>query len=868
MNNNEYFSVISIRGKDYTNILNCIVDCYVTKRRPSKAFNSFCEKMYCDCNTGRFYNPGKLRRVFFIDFLETYKSIITGLRDKKKLIEKKENKLDKLLQQRESEGSGDSLNKKIRDAERAVNSLKRGIPYCDLEELSISDLNEIVELVDNNIIILKSYDEIDNESVFNQFYIKPLVQRIKKQLSNPDPLCGCELLIREAIVSHERIDNFINEDIKSIFTALKKFLGDEFNRLYVEPENPKDKAEVLKTRFDTIIRFYEEYKDKEQEDAERSIKQNELLKRVDILLCKKHLPSDDNVIDEINKILPTLPEYGNKDLKKSINDFKEKIHKIVISDESIVISSLIVINSETIEKKLHEHPLIKLYQQVSRDFCTKDEERIIVGHRESDIVTKDRQYQLFNSFNGIPQFGNLVGTLKMDYIYDPIESSFRIISNDFDECVNKVSVDIRINSRFDADPRKPYFLLEMLSRGSLVFNGSEVPSDDESIFDCLMLFYLKNHLIEASKKGVYQAYHTFNENGNRPRGCIDFSRHIKLNAGLKNGNIAYSYREKSANNFLNHLILEAYYHLKNKYFEMVVANIDKEFETKKVLDILRNETHYPQYSRSVLLKKNESPITHPFYNEYEDIRQICLKVLKDEGISLIQGEGESVSGILYYIPDLWEEYLEKKMNEYAIDVDAQMPVYYFGNNETDKVYKSSSYPDFVFKTDDGIPYMMIDAKFKPGWNQVHNEGKIGDAKEDYNKCIRDMNTINAYATGTIFPCMDGVDVGSEEQEDDELSDLIVLDRNNTNRIIRHNISEYNPISSFYTIPINIPRTKVDSFNKWQKILNNELQIQFNNLTSYLDCEKDKFSVINSLIMENMNCIDAVYKANGSFEDTI
>ena len=107
------------------------------------------------------------------------------------------------------------------------------------------------------------------------------------------------------------------------------------------------------------------------------------------------------------------------------------------------------------------------------------------------------------------------------------------------------------------------------------------------------------------------------------KGTLDIARHIKLNSGQKNGCIAYSYRENTINNYLNHLIVAAYYHLKNKYYDLVVDNFDRYYDLIKVFVFLSSDIGFSNANVYYLINKNVKTIAHPYFTEYEHLRFIC-----------------------------------------------------------------------------------------------------------------------------------------------------------------------------------------------------------------------------------------------------
>lgn len=414
-------------------------------------------------------------------------------------------------------------------------------------------------------------------------------------------------------------------------------------------------------------------------------------------------------------------------------------------------------------------------------------------------------------------FAGIVGVIKKQ-IKISLESENPTEKNPADSYIFNVT--LQVKSRLDVDekgqPAKPYFLSTMLLRDKLQLNDHTVPNSEDELFDYLLLFWFKEQLQEACLKGYYKTYRRFYNNDDRLKGSIDVARHIKLNMGQRNGRIAYTYRENTINNFLNHMIVAAYEHLKKKYYDLVVENFDSNIELKGTIDFLKSEIGYSDINAHTLISKNMKSIAHPFFTEYEQLRIICLKILRDEGISIFDGTSEQeTEGILFYLPDLWELYLKDEVLDKGlpnhVTCKTHECVRNFGVLKDDKRYecKQKTYPDYVFytKTDSNeSPFMLLDAKFKPKWEAVLKEDgcKVNEVMEDYNKCLRDMVAINANATGVIFPTNKFVELR-------EMSDI------ETSRIIKHSISQYNEQSFFYTIPVQVPVVDSDmQYLEWQK----------------------------------------------------
>lgn len=415
-------------------------------------------------------------------------------------------------------------------------------------------------------------------------------------------------------------------------------------------------------------------------------------------------------------------------------------------------------------------------------------------------------------------FGGLVGVIR-----DSINLKLSELKNSIDDELAeenlsnevKLNVTLQIKSRLDVNGEKkvskPFFLSTMLLRDKVKLRNNTVPSSEDEIFDYLLLVWFREKLQEASLKGYYKTYRRFEKNDDKVRGTLDITRHIRMNMGQKNGRIAYSYRENTINNYFNQLIVAAYQHLKNKYYDLVVDNFDNNIELKNMINFLSEETNYVQTNAQAIIKENLKTIAHPYFTEYEELRLICLRILRDQGISIFDGiSGNDTQGILFYLPELWEKFLEDKVFKIAlsngIKLEAQAAVYNFGHlklNGDGYNYEQITYPDYVF-FHEGKPFMILDAKFKPKWENAANGKSVRDVMEDYNKCIRDMVAVNSHATGVIFPTNEDIELKS--------------------RILIHPISKYNSWDIFYTIPVTVPYVNQDDrYSDWNSSFDKKIQ---------------------------------------------
>lgn len=472
-----------------------------------------------------------------------------------------------------------------------------------------------------------------------------------------------------------------------------------------------------------------------------------------------------------------------------------------------------------------------------------------------------------NSYDSVPRFGNLVGTVRRIYYKNDKSTNLSKYLEDIKDVKNDavlnlfkrkaVVIKLEISSRFDTfnaeqpEKSKHYFLAEMLLCGRLNLKFDfkhHVDFDYDSLFDFYMLWVILENFKEALHKGFFKKYQRFEKNDRKLKGSIDIARHIKLNAGMDNGCIAYSYRENSLDNEVNHLILAAIDYLREKYEEMVDNNVDNELLSE--MNHLKYEIGYPKYSRRELINLNSTPISHPFFSEYRALQQNCLKVLWDEGVSPFGNDDEHVSGILYYVPDLWEDYLVNPINKALKSIgDERLQDYKFRVSEQEEIYVFTdlngngghpTYPDYVFnfsETDGNLkaatPFFILDAKYKKAWRDSL-EGEFSSYMfEDYNKCIRDMGSIGAISTGVIFPVSKSEIIGSDMQT-------------------AHRFSKNNKLSCFYTIPVVVPAVEEDTFSAWQEKMERSLKRTEELLAGIVGFECKQFIDIQKLLRKINN----------------
>ena len=450
--------------------------------------------------------------------------------------------------------------------------------------------------------------------------------------------------------------------------------------------------------------------------------------------------------------------------------------------------------------------------------------------------------------------------------FDSIVGVIRDRNYEYEECEGDVYVyDIELIIQSRMDGAHPFLLYSMLQAAGLDLKGSGLsnPCSMDELFEFLLVYWYMNQLTETYRLGAFRTYQRFQRNDEKVRGTIDISRHIRLNMGLNNGKIAYSYRERTADNAFNHLLIRTYRELERNFPDHVRKVNEKNSEIKKIIqELCILAPSYHKESIQTIMRKNQQRIHQPYYQPYEKLRQTCFRVLRHMGFSVFSGEEEEVEGILFYVPDLWELYVKEKLDTWLeeinkeineksdikVELEFQETIKIWGKEEQSEnqkkagdnqdsesgkeiTYTQDTRPDFILKSEKG-PFMILDAKYRPGWEKAMQDNKQDNEKDnklgeellgDYNKCIRDMNSIGAHATGVVFP------YDPAKKKDNE--------------IIEHYISQYNKIDRFFTFPFRIPEsTEEETYEEWMEDMNKKLMMDRSkeDVKKYVEAERNYF----------------------------
>ena len=374
---------------------------------------------------------------------------------------------------------------------------------------------------------------------------------------------------------------------------------------------------------------------------------------------------------------------------------------------------------------------------------------------------------------------------------------------------------IDILSRFDTNNEKEnYFLTYVLSKvldiNIRAFPDLTMNAETGMHWDILLAMLFLKQLKSALSRGLYRKYCTFHYNNSSPKGAINIAQHIKLNP-IFNGKCAYSAREYTLDNEVNHLILLAKDCLikkNNALHKLVDDYLVKNNDIRIMLQQMEYSMDiFKMPSAQVILSKTERPIVHTVYHEYEPLRRTARMIVKRMGLDNIFQEGSNeVSGMVFAMDKMWELFLENA-------VLTQKENWCLQTQNKTKILdgKYTIRPDFIITTNN--KKIILDAKYKKNWERAYKDYEWKEVREDLYQVISYMHILKSQKGGIIFPLC-------QEQDDEEHS-----------QYKKYNLQKNHLPDSFFVIPIFVPQSQkssslteyADKFDKNCEIVRKEIE---------------------------------------------
>ena len=261
-----------------------------------------------------------------------------------------------------------------------------------------------------------------------------------------------------------------------------------------------------------------------------------------------------------------------------------------------------------------------------------------------------------------------------------------------------------IDSRFSTDSND-FFLQYMLERVLDYPNVFDLEAESDSknqVLDLLM-FLFSRYLKTAVRKGLFKTYIRVNYNDGNPNGHISVARHIEENIPFV-GNVAYSRREYSYDNYLTELIRHTIELIKSRAVGRRLLSTVKD-EVKLIVEATEG---YKPYDRQKILAENKkNTVRHAYFREYRALQHLCILILQSQKQELGTGINR-VYGVLFDGAWLWEEYINLIVGD----------IFYHPMNKAEKGVQKlffggvgHIYPDFISRNAE--ERIIADAKYKP-----------------------------------------------------------------------------------------------------------------------------------------------------------
>jgi|GEM_PF-278458 hypothetical protein len=321
----------------------------------------------------------------------------------------------------------------------------------------------------------------------------------------------------------------------------------------------------------------------------------------------------------------------------------------------------------------------------------------------------------------------------------------------------EASLRIEITSRFD-NKEKQYFLLYMLCTvyGFNIFN-IDIDGNDEGNYLIILVIIYINALIEALSEGVYKEYITQKYNDYNFRGAIDINRHLKLNTPFM-GKTSYSVREYTYDTEILCLIRQVIDYIKYEYSDIWEGYGRDKSILNEIVEVIENATpsFRPNNNYAEAIKCNKE-ITHPLYQNYENVRKLALMILNESGQNIFDNSEAKSLSLLIDIAWIWEEFVAEKLlkdfNYTHLFVSDSEGKFEWADDE-------SWYPDFIEDNADNEKRNVFDAKYK-NWKWKNNS-------EDIHQLLSYLFISGGTKCGVIYPYNKELEKDTEKEAEKEI----------------------------------------------------------------------------------------------------
>ena len=381
-------------------------------------------------------------------------------------------------------------------------------------------------------------------------------------------------------------------------------------------------------------------------------------------------------------------------------------------------------------------------------------------------------------------------------------------------------VHISIGSRFDGEENKPYFMRYLLLRvlGAHVLDLPTHSSADP--IDELSIFLFPMALQKALAKGLFKAYRRYEYNDANIKGPIDIARQLRTNIPFR-GRVAYATREHTVDNPILQLARHAIEFIKSGPYREILTSAGK--DVKEAVDqVVAATPSYVRQQRVKVINQNLRPVRHPYFSEYTMLQKISLQILRHEKMS--HGDGsDKLSGIVFDGAWLWEEYLNKVMQEGEGLMGGVLRhpqnkkrgsedrvVYVYGDKDPNGriSVRKPIYPDFLWKRDSskrgGQSWdVVLDAKYKRTLTERDGRPRFNVAREDRYQMISYLHLTKAQRGVFVCPMLHNIkDNGLGNEQSDQSDDDILIKKADGNYYLEGSLLGYG--GEIAVVPFAVP----------------------------------------------------------------
>lgn len=292
------------------------------------------------------------------------------------------------------------------------------------------------------------------------------------------------------------------------------------------------------------------------------------------------------------------------------------------------------------------------------------------------------------------------------------------------------------------DEGKDFFLYYMLQKVLSInlLDLKHTTNKEDKALDFL-LFLFPVLLKKALSQGLYKEYQHRYYDDAKVKGTVDISRFIRNDIPFK-GRVSYKLREHCYDNSVTQLIRHTIEYIKQNPIGAEILRNDQE-TIDNVAQIVMVTPSYDWHNRERVLNENRKPKVHPYFQNYQMLQQLCIRILKHESLKYGRSE-DKVYGILFDAAWLWEEYLNTILSKIGFthprNKEGKGGIRMFANPTDEDSFDSNGrriYPDF-YRED-----YILDAKYK------HLNGRVG--REDLYQVVSYMYCMDKPYGGYVYP---------------------------------------------------------------------------------------------------------------------